>query len=179
MKRKPNWITYRITNESQYHSGDPSYTATEPRWQSTMEMMEELSMEERIFKRRKEMMSMAWCRATTTLTQSHNHSILWICSGGSRVATSPSTDDYRLQDILNRTSGSSAHSSDSASTFEHGKINDLGETYVLGFYEWDYTKLRYTIEGYDRCRLRKLPSMPSHERKLYHCNKFRQWPMPR
>jgi len=29
-------------------------------------------------------------------------------------------------------------------------------------------RLTYTIEGYDRCRQRKLPSMPSHERMLNH-----------
>jgi hypothetical protein len=29
-------------------------------------------------------------------------------------------------------------------------------------------QLTYTIDGYDRCWLRKLPSMPNHERKLYH-----------
>jgi len=29
-------------------------------------------------------------------------------------------------------------------------------------------QLTYTIDGYDRCRLRTLPSMPNHERKLYH-----------
>jgi len=34
-------------------------------------------------------------------------------------------------------------------------------------------------DGYDRCRQRKLPSMPSHERKLYHPDEFRQWPTPR
>ena len=37
----------------------------------------------------------------------------------------------------------------------------------------------YTIDGYDRCRQRKLPSMPSHERKLYHPDEFRQRPTPR
>ena len=51
MKRKPNEITYQITNESQYQFRDPSYTATEPRWQSTMDMMEKPSTEQRIFKR--------------------------------------------------------------------------------------------------------------------------------
>ena len=29
-------------------------------------------------------------------------------------------------------------------------------------------KLTYTIDSYDRCRQRKLPSMPSHEQKLHH-----------
>jgi hypothetical protein len=28
-------------------------------------------------------------------------------------------------------------------------------------------QLTYMIDGYDRCRQQKLPSMPSHERKLY------------
>jgi len=34
----------------------------------------------------------------------------------------------------------------------------------------DYTTMRlmYTIQSYDQCRQRKLPSMPSHERKLYY-----------
>jgi hypothetical protein len=30
------------------------------------------------------------------------------------------------------------------------------------------TQLPYMIDAYDRCQQRKLPSMPSHERKLYH-----------
>ena len=29
------------------------------------------------------------------------------------------------------------------------------------------TRLTYIIDGYDRCRQRKLPSMPSYEWKLY------------
>jgi len=33
-------------------------------------------------------------------------------------------------------------------------------------------QLTYTIDGYDRCRQRKLPLMPSHERKLYHPDNF-------
>jgi len=41
----------RITNESQYQFGDPSYTATQPRWQSTIDMMKS-STEQRIFKKR-------------------------------------------------------------------------------------------------------------------------------
>ena len=40
----------RIINESQYQFGDRSYTATEPRWQSTINMMEKSSTEQRIFK---------------------------------------------------------------------------------------------------------------------------------
>jgi hypothetical protein len=47
----------------------------------------------------------------------------------------PSTDDYRLQDILYRACGSTAQSSDSASVLELGKYNHFGETYVLGVYE--------------------------------------------
>jgi hypothetical protein len=43
MKGKPDQITYRITNESQYQVGDRSYTATEPPWQSTNNMMEKSS----------------------------------------------------------------------------------------------------------------------------------------
>jgi hypothetical protein len=54
MKRKPNQITYRITNESQYQVGDRSFTATQPRWQSTINMMEKSSTEKRIFKRGRE-----------------------------------------------------------------------------------------------------------------------------
>jgi len=34
-------------------------------------------------------------------------------------------------------------------------------------------------DDYDRCLQRKLPSIPSHEQKLYHPDGFRQWPMPR
>ena len=37
----------------------------------------------------------------------------------------PSTDDYRLQEILYRACGSTAQSSDSASALEHGKYNHL------------------------------------------------------
>jgi len=130
-------------------------------------------------RRGKEMMSMPWCRAAITLTQSRTRSIAWICSVGSCFPTAPSTDDYRLQDILYRTCGSTAQSSDTASALDLGKYNHLRETYVLGVYEWDYTKLTYTIDRYDRCRQWKLPSMRSHERKLYHPNECQQWPKPR
>jgi len=34
------------------------------------------------------------------------------------------------------------------------------------------TQLTYTIDSYDRCRQPKLPSMPSHEPKLYHPDNF-------
>ena len=134
-KPKPKSITYQITNESQYQFGDQSYIATNPRCQSTMDMMEKLSTEQLIFKRRKEMKSMACCRPGITLTQSRNHSIAWICGGGSRCPTTRSANDYWLQDILYRTCGCSAQSSDSASAFELGKYNHLRETYVLGVYE--------------------------------------------
>jgi len=60
IKRKPNRITWRITerlqlqsritNESHLQFGDPSYTATEPGWQSTINMMMKSSTEQRIFK---------------------------------------------------------------------------------------------------------------------------------
>jgi hypothetical protein len=50
-------------------------------------------------------------------------------------AAMPSTDDYRLQDILYRACGSTAQSSDSASVLELGKYNLFGETYMLGVYE--------------------------------------------
>jgi hypothetical protein len=59
-KRKPNRITCRITeklqlqsritNESQFQFGDPSYSATELEWQSTTDMIEKSSTEQRIFK---------------------------------------------------------------------------------------------------------------------------------
>jgi hypothetical protein len=42
----------RITNESQYQFGDRSYTATEQRWQSTINMMEKSSTEQRNFQKR-------------------------------------------------------------------------------------------------------------------------------
>jgi len=51
MKRMPNQITYRMTNQSQYQFGDASYTATEPQWQSTIDMKKS-STEQRIFKKR-------------------------------------------------------------------------------------------------------------------------------
>ena len=69
--------------------------------------------------------------------------------------------------------------SDSAGVLELGQYNHFRETYVLGVYEGDYMQLTYTIDGYDWCRQRKLPSIPSHERKLYHPDKFQQWPTPR
>jgi hypothetical protein len=40
----------RTTNEPQYQFGDPSYTTTAPRWQSTIDM-KKLSTEQRIFKK--------------------------------------------------------------------------------------------------------------------------------
>jgi len=43
----------------------------------------------------------------------------------------PSTDDYRLQDILYRACGSTAQSSDSASALELGKYNHFRKAYVL------------------------------------------------
>jgi hypothetical protein len=60
----------------------------------------------------------------------------------------PSTDDYRLQDILYRACGSTAQSSDSASALQVGKYNHHRGTYVLGVYECDYTQLTYTINDH-------------------------------
>jgi len=40
-----------ITNESQIQLQDPSYTAAEPRWQSTIDMMEMLLTEQLVFKK--------------------------------------------------------------------------------------------------------------------------------
>jgi hypothetical protein len=47
----------------------------------------------------------------------------------------PSTNDYRLQGVLYKACGSTAHSSDSASALERGKYNNFTETCVLGVYE--------------------------------------------
>jgi len=68
---------------------------------------------------------------------------------------------------------------ESAGALELGKYNHHTETYELGVNKWDYTQLRYTTDGYDRCREQKLPSMPSHERQLYHPYEFQQWPTQR
>jgi len=43
----------------------------------------------------------------------------------------PSTDDYRLQDILYRACGNTAQSSRSASALELGKYNHFRKAYVL------------------------------------------------
>ena len=43
----------------------------------------------------------------------------------------PSTNDYRLQDILYRECGSTAQSSDSANALELSKYNHVREAYVL------------------------------------------------
>ena len=51
MKRKPNQITYRITNQSQYPARDRNYTGTEPQWQLTITMMQKSLTEQRNFKR--------------------------------------------------------------------------------------------------------------------------------
>jgi hypothetical protein len=37
-------------------------------------------------------------------------------------------------------------------------------------------QLRNTIDGYDRCRRRKIPSMPHHERTFYHPEELQQGP---
>jgi len=47
----------------------------------------------------------------------------------------PSTDDSRLQHLLYRACGSTAQSSDSASTLELGKYNHFREAYVLDINE--------------------------------------------
>jgi len=39
---------------------------------------------------------------------------------------------------------------------------------VLDIKEYQAMQLTSTIDGYDRCRQRKLPFMPGHEGKLYH-----------
>jgi hypothetical protein len=56
-KAEPNYVSNqrlqlqsRITNASQLQFGDPSYTATEPQWQSTINIMEKSSTKQRIFK---------------------------------------------------------------------------------------------------------------------------------
>ena len=51
-KRKPNRITCRIT-EITITILNHDYTATEPRWQSTIDMMKS-STEQRIFKKKRE-----------------------------------------------------------------------------------------------------------------------------
>jgi hypothetical protein len=43
----------------------------------------------------------------------------------------PSTDVYRLQDILYRACGNTAQSSNTASGLELGKYNDFRKAYVL------------------------------------------------
>jgi len=69
----------------------------------------------------------------------------------------PTTDHYRLQDILYRACGSTAQSSDSARASELGKYNHFRETYVLGVYEWDYTQLTYMTDAY--WSLRSMPAV--------------------
>ena len=80
----------------------------------------------------------------------------------------PSTDDYRLQDILCRACGNTAQSSDSASALKHDKIKLFREAYMLDINELDAMQLTYTIDCYNRCRLWKLQLMPNHGRMLYH-----------
>jgi len=88
-------------------------------------------------------------------------------------AASTSQCHYRLQDIFYRACRSTAQSSDSARTLELGKYNHCREVYVLDVDKWDATTHTWRIrsmitEGYNRCWQRKLPSMPSQERTLYH-----------
>jgi len=71
---------------------------------------------------------------------------------------SPSTTDYRLQDILHRACRSTAQSSDSASVLELGKYNHRRGTYMLDVDESDNTQLMYTINDY-----RALLTMPAAE----------------
>jgi len=85
----------------------------------------------------------------------------------------PLTDDYRLQDIFSRARTAQAR-------LNLVSIAIFREAHLLDVNEWhETTQLTYTIDGYDRCRQLKLPSMPSHERKFYHPDEFRPWPMPR
>ena len=72
-----------------------------------------------------------------------------------------STDDYRLQDILYRACGSTAQA----------PLNLVTITFLeklMCQISMNKTRLTYTTNGYDRCRQRKLPSMPNYELKLYH-----------
>jgi len=85
----------------------------------------------------------------------------------------PHTDDYRLQYILYWACRSTAQSSDSTSALELVKCNQLREAYILDIDGWDTTTWTWHIkliitDGYERCRQRKLPLMPSHEQKLNH-----------
>jgi len=91
----------------------------------------------------------------------------------------PSADHYQPQNSLYRACRCYAQSSDSASALQLGMNNHFRGTYVLGVYECDYTQLRYTIDGYERCRQRKLPSMPSYERTLSHPDQFAPRHTPR
>jgi len=78
----------------------------------------------------------------------------------------PSTDDSSLQDIFYRACGSTAWRLKRAQTHLHLvsiTIQEKLTCYILT----NKARLTYMIDGYDRCRQRSLPSMPSHERKLY------------
>jgi len=60
----------------------------------------------------------------------------------------PSTDDYRLQDILYRACGTTAQSTHSASALELGKYNHFRKAYVLDVDEGDVTS-HDAIDVYD------------------------------
>ena len=50
------------------------------------------------------------------------------------------------------------------------RLNLVGVTIVdklISEISTNRMQVTYTIDGYDRCRQRKLPSMPHHKRKLY------------
>jgi len=80
----------------------------------------------------------------------------------------PLADNYWLQDLFSRAYGSTAESLDSTTSLELSKYHNYGETYVLAMNEKNYTPLPYMIDVYNRCQQRKVPSIASHEWKLYH-----------
>jgi len=92
----------------------------------------------------------------------------WSPKRTSNDESMPSTDDYRLHDILSRACGSTAQSSESASALELGKYNHFRETYVrclrMRLHAIDvYDRWSMITDGYERCLQGRLKWMPSHD----------------
>jgi len=110
--------------------------------------------------------------------QEPNHEVDWMVTEADfewrlpSQAVSISQCHNRLQDILYRACWSTARRLGRVQVhFNLVSITTVREAYVSDVDERDVTTRNWliqsmTTEVYDRCRKRKLPSMPSHERKL-------------
>jgi len=93
----------------------------------------------------------------------------------------PLADDYRRHNEFYRAYGSTARRLERVQALLNLITTTILEKHTCEVSTNDYTQLTYTytINGYNGCWQRKLPSMPSQDRMLCHPDGLRQCPTPR